>query len=577
MTRATAARIGEDWDTYVAARAAQIPVARAGQVEDIAHAVSFFVSEGAGFVSGQVLYVAGGPQGMTGALDTGSVRFIFRPPAAHAAGLLTLPWDVPLEEWVTTGCSRWRTGASRATWCGSSRSTAWCSRSRRSTSGWPGASTACSASWRPWACPRSRCSGSASSAHRSTGTTRTRCWSRASSTTRCPTATSSPTGTRATPPTSSSTRMVELLARLHLAGLYWGDCSLSNTLFRPDAGTIAAYLVDAETAEMHPTLSDGQRHGDIDYAAERVGGELFDLQDGGLLPADVDPIVVALRAAAALPRAVGRADPRGGLPPRRAALPRRGARRAAQPARLRRRRAGAPHHRRRHPAPRPHAGGRDRARPPSAVRAHRAGGHREPGAAAAQRRRQLPRLPGAEGGQAGAGDAWPRTAGAPRSTTGAWPWCPTTSTTASRPRRSSTRSSNTGGSCPSRRAPTSARPQRRRPTSGRSCPRSRAPSTGAARRRTSRTDRPRSGRAVGQRDMPHAGIGSPEPTVISLSLVLTTSTPSGARKAISDRVGECPISTSPCARRGTSHCHGDVSGVDFPPSSWCCRSTARRT
>ncbi len=87
--------------------------------------------------------------------------------------------------------------------------------------------------------------------------------------------------------------MVELLARLHLAGLYWGDCSLSNTLFRPDAGTIAAYLVDAETAELHPSLSAGQRLGDIDYAAERVGGELFDLQDGGLLPADVDPIEVA--------------------------------------------------------------------------------------------------------------------------------------------------------------------------------------------------------------------------------------------------------------------------------------------
>ncbi len=62
MTRATAERIGEDWETYVSARAAQIPVARAGQVEDIAHAVSFFVSEGAGFVSGQVLYVAGGPK-----------------------------------------------------------------------------------------------------------------------------------------------------------------------------------------------------------------------------------------------------------------------------------------------------------------------------------------------------------------------------------------------------------------------------------------------------------------------------------------------------------------------------------
>jgi 3-oxoacyl-[acyl-carrier protein] reductase len=62
MTKATAERIGEDWQTYVAARAAQIPVARAGQVDDIAHAVSFFVSEGAGFVSGQVLYVAGGPR-----------------------------------------------------------------------------------------------------------------------------------------------------------------------------------------------------------------------------------------------------------------------------------------------------------------------------------------------------------------------------------------------------------------------------------------------------------------------------------------------------------------------------------
>ncbi|MCY7342839.1 MAG: SDR family oxidoreductase [Pseudonocardia sp.] len=62
MTRATAERIGEDWDTYVAARAAQIPVARAGQVADIAHTVSFLVSEGAGFVSGQVIYVAGGPK-----------------------------------------------------------------------------------------------------------------------------------------------------------------------------------------------------------------------------------------------------------------------------------------------------------------------------------------------------------------------------------------------------------------------------------------------------------------------------------------------------------------------------------
>ena len=62
MTKATAERIGQDWDTYVAARAAEIPVARAGQTEDIANAVSFFVDERSGFVNGQVLYVAGGPK-----------------------------------------------------------------------------------------------------------------------------------------------------------------------------------------------------------------------------------------------------------------------------------------------------------------------------------------------------------------------------------------------------------------------------------------------------------------------------------------------------------------------------------
>ncbi|MGY1728033.1 SDR family oxidoreductase [Geodermatophilus sp. SYSU D01062] len=62
MTKATAERIGRNWEEYVAERAAAIPVARAGVPEDIAHTVSFFVSEGAGFVSGQVVYVAGGPR-----------------------------------------------------------------------------------------------------------------------------------------------------------------------------------------------------------------------------------------------------------------------------------------------------------------------------------------------------------------------------------------------------------------------------------------------------------------------------------------------------------------------------------
>ena len=68
--------------------------------------------------------------------------------------------------------------------------------------------------------------------------------------------------------------LVELLVRLHLAGVFWGDCSLSNTLFRPDAGALTAYLVDAETVERHPTLSPGQRAYDVDLARERVGAEL---------------------------------------------------------------------------------------------------------------------------------------------------------------------------------------------------------------------------------------------------------------------------------------------------------------
>jgi tRNA A-37 threonylcarbamoyl transferase component Bud32 len=87
--------------------------------------------------------------------------------------------------------------------------------------------------------------------------------------------------------------MVELLVRLHLAGFMWGDCSLSNTLFRLDAGALSAYLVDAETAELHPSLSEGQRRYDVEVAHERIAGELFDLQAGALLPEEVDAIEVA--------------------------------------------------------------------------------------------------------------------------------------------------------------------------------------------------------------------------------------------------------------------------------------------
>jgi hypothetical protein len=87
--------------------------------------------------------------------------------------------------------------------------------------------------------------------------------------------------------------LVELLVRLHMSGFFWGDCSLSNTLFRYDAGTLEAYLVDAETSEQHAALSDGQRRYDIELATERVAGELLDLQAGGRLSFDIDPIEIA--------------------------------------------------------------------------------------------------------------------------------------------------------------------------------------------------------------------------------------------------------------------------------------------
>jgi uncharacterized protein DUF4032/lipopolysaccharide kinase (Kdo/WaaP) family protein len=87
--------------------------------------------------------------------------------------------------------------------------------------------------------------------------------------------------------------LVELLVRLHLSGFFWGDCSLSNTLFRHDAGTLEAYLVDAETSEHHPALSEGQREYDIELATERVAGELLDLQAADRLQDDVDPFETA--------------------------------------------------------------------------------------------------------------------------------------------------------------------------------------------------------------------------------------------------------------------------------------------
>ena len=84
--------------------------------------------------------------------------------------------------------------------------------------------------------------------------------------------------------------MVVLLARLHLIGFLWGDVSLSNTLFRRDAGAFAAYLVDAETGELHDELTDGQREHDLTIARTNLFGEFCDLEAGGLLDEALDPL-----------------------------------------------------------------------------------------------------------------------------------------------------------------------------------------------------------------------------------------------------------------------------------------------
>ena len=80
-----------------------------------------------------------------------------------------------------------------------------------------------------------------------------------------------------------------LLVRVHLEGFYWGDCSLSNVLFRRDAGELAAYIVDLETGDWHPELTPGQRHADLEVAQLNVAGGLMDLQAEFDLPPYPDP------------------------------------------------------------------------------------------------------------------------------------------------------------------------------------------------------------------------------------------------------------------------------------------------
>ena len=86
-----------------------------------------------------------------------------------------------------------------------------------------------------------------------------------------------------------------LMVRLHLIGFFWGDVSLSNTLFRRDAGKFAAYLVDAETGQIYDSrLSNGQRENDLEIARVNIAGELMDLLASGKA-SDIDPNQISQR------------------------------------------------------------------------------------------------------------------------------------------------------------------------------------------------------------------------------------------------------------------------------------------
>ena len=184
--------------------------------------------------------------------------------------------------------------------------------------------------------------------------------------------------------------MVVLLVRLHLADFFWGDVSLSNVLFRRSAGGFAAYLVDAETGELRPSLSAvdaGVRPHDRDRerlrrAARPAGQRVAELRGRGARDR---------RAARdALPGAVGRADGRGGVLGL-GDVADRAAHRAAQRPRLRRRRARHRHRLRRRPGPDPAQGRRGRPPPARAAGADRAARRGRAGPAAAQRPRVVHR------------------------------------------------------------------------------------------------------------------------------------------------------------------------------------------
>jgi len=217
------------------------------------------------------------------------VRFVFTPPADHAAGLLTLPWPVPLANWQDDrlveirqrGISRhvvrfaYDDGTLYALKELSERLARREYRLLRALAdlGVPAVEVVGIAVDRD---PSNREADAILVTRYLTFATTYQA------------VFSAPRGTQ--PVDELLDALVELLVRLHLSGFFWGDCSLSNTLFRYDAGILEAYLVDAETSEQHPELTAGQRAWDVELAIERVGGELLDLQAAELLPAGVDPV-----------------------------------------------------------------------------------------------------------------------------------------------------------------------------------------------------------------------------------------------------------------------------------------------
>jgi Domain of unknown function (DUF4032)/Lipopolysaccharide kinase (Kdo/WaaP) family len=98
--------------------------------------------------------------------------------------------------------------------------------------------------------------------------------------------------------------MAWLLVDLHRGGVFWGDCSLANTLFRRDGDRIQAFLVDAETSEIHPELSDGQREFDLEILVENVGYGLADVAALQGRPEDFDDAIASAEAVRATYRAI---------------------------------------------------------------------------------------------------------------------------------------------------------------------------------------------------------------------------------------------------------------------------------